>query len=326
MRNKTLPKKTKYTCIMHICFKMYTFQISLPQNTVFFSKKGTCHESERTGGDGNGPMVSLSSCDESTISAQRGLGATAGAAINRGHKGNGVSYDSYESWALGFLGRRVGKATPLVKARNGVPEQKFDQKTRWGLREIEVLKPKRFMTFLGGFRKLFLSGCNGHQKVDFFGSSLKCSIVQNGSKWPKKEGNMFFQTTLPWRNESSQTLHNGLLPWEIPVDMAHHQKHILRYHGPPKPTCLYKGFYVAKTLHFCVVSGGSWYKKLVLSSWPWENNDHTFSTCSYLEELKVVRMGITKWECSLHIHPSYLYFFYLFKFLPRKMIPIRKKK
>lgn len=90
MRNKTTPPK--YTCI---CASKCLRSNSL--DAIYFLKKGTCHESERNGGDGNGPMVSLSSCDESTISAQRGLGTTAGTAINRGHRANGVSYDSYGS-------------------------------------------------------------------------------------------------------------------------------------------------------------------------------------------------------------------------------------
>ena len=74
---------------------------------------------------------------------------------------------------------------------------------------------------------------------------------------------------------------------------------------------MFGGVYVAKTLHFYVVLGGSWYKKLAFLSLELTlgKKDQTFSTCSCLEELKVVRMGITKWECSYFIFIHHIYTF-----------------
>ena len=102
---------------------MYTFQFSKTTTKMhwlsyefpmfcFFFPGGTWNESERNGGDGNGPMVSLSSCDESNTSAQRGLEGTipAGTAMVTGQP----SFHSYLSWALCALGWRVEKVvTPL---------------------------------------------------------------------------------------------------------------------------------------------------------------------------------------------------------------------
>lgn len=302
----------KLNIYVYMLQNVYFPNLFTPKCYVFF-KKGTCHESERTGGDGNGPMVSLSSCDESTISAQRGLGATAGAAINKGHKGNGVSYDSYESWALCFLGRRVGKVTPLVKASWGSRTKITKNSLIWGKSK---LKPKRFMTFWGG-QVIFVRVQWSSEA--FFEALFEVLYSSKWIKMAKKRRKHVFPndpTLAKWKR-------SNFAQWAATLKDP-------RWHGSSpeayiEVTYMFGGVYVAKTLHFYVVLGGSWYKKLAFLSLELTlgKKDQTFSTCSCLEELKVVRMGITT---NGNVHTSYssiifilflpVHIFYLGKWSP----------
>ena len=208
---------------MYICFKMYIFQISLPQNAMFFSKKA--------------PAMNLSVLEVMAMvqwcrcllvmspqyppsgawALQQALPSTK-ATRETGWAMTAMNLEPFVFWE-----GELGRWHPLWR-RVGVPEQK-SPKTRWF--EENRSRNQSASWLFGGGQVIFVRVQWSSEAV-FLKLSLKCSIVRNGSKWPKKEGNMFFQTTLPWRNESGQTLHNGLLHWKIPVDMAHRQKHILR--------------------------------------------------------------------------------------------------
>ena len=65
-----------------------------------------------------------------------------------------------------FWEGELGRWHPSWRRGTGFPQQKIDKKTRWSLRKIEA-ETKAIHDVFGGFR-LFLSGCNGDEKVVFF--------------------------------------------------------------------------------------------------------------------------------------------------------------
>ena len=283
---------------------MYIFQISLPQNAMFFSKKA--------------PAMNLSVLEVMAMvqwcrcllvmspqyppsgawALQQALPSTK-ATRETGWAMTAMNLEPFVFWE-----GELGRWHPLWR-RVGVPEQK------------SKLKPKRFMTFLGG------SGyfCQGTMVIRscFFEALFEVLYSSKWIKMAKKRRKHVFPndpTLAKWKR-------SNFAQWAATLKDP-------RWHGSSpeayiEVTYMFGGVYVAKTLHFYVVLGGSWYKKLAFLSLELTlgKKDQTFSTCSCLEELKVVRMGITT---NGNVHTSYssiifilflpVHIFYLGKWSP----------
>lgn len=223
----------------------------------------------------------------------------------------------WQLWILSplFFGKASWEGDTPCEGELGFPNKNHQKLV--DLRKIEA-ETKALHDFFGGGSGYF---CQGTMVIRscFFEALFEVLYSSKWIKMAKKRRKHVFPndpTLAKWKR-------SNFAQWAATLKDP-------RWHGSSpeayiEVTYMFGGVYVAKTLHFYVVLGGSWYKKLAFLSLELTlgKKDQTFSTCSCLEELKVVRMGITT---NGNVHTSYssiifilflpVHIFYLGKWSP----------
>lgn len=146
---------------------MQIFQIPLPQNAVFFSKEAPAMNLivlEVMA------MVQWCRCllvmspqypPSGAWALQQVLPSTE-ATRETGWAMTAMNLEPFVFWE-----GELGRWHPLWRRGTGFPNKNLTKKTRWGLRKIEVLKPKRFHDFFGGVQVNFCQGVMVIRKLIF---------------------------------------------------------------------------------------------------------------------------------------------------------------